>query len=130
VDVKPELKKEFLELVDRLAELSRVRNAHNEKIQALRERERVLYARHTLAVCTARDANGKPTYSNEAMRQAALTIRWSEDAEAEKMRVELVELDRLQEELAVQHNALVDRKALAMLELGLIPPPGEEIPIP
>jgi len=129
VGMKSDAKSEFLAIVDRLAQIGRARNAHGQQRESLREREQVIYARHVLEIATARDTNGKAVYSNEEMRRAALTIRLSEDTEFQGLVGKLRELSRLQDELVVEHNSLVDRKALAMLELGLALRSGEDIPV-
>jgi len=126
--MKMDVKSQFLAAVDRLAEIAKARHAISQKQQPLRERLQVIHARHTLEIATAKDAKDKAVYSNEEMRRAALTIRLSEDDKYQALVAELRVLDSEQDDLVVEHNRLVDQKMLLMLELGLMPQGGEEIP--
>jgi hypothetical protein len=59
MDVSPETKREFLAMVDRLAEIARFRNHQHAEKEPLWARQRIIQAQHVLAVSTAREANGK-----------------------------------------------------------------------
>jgi len=121
-------KSQFLAAVDRLAEIAKARHAIGEKLQQLRDRLHVMQSRHILDIGTERDAKGKAVYSNEELRRAAPAIRLFEDSDYQEVLTQVRKLEHEQDELVVEHNRLVDQKALAMIELGLTPRGGEDIP--
>ena len=127
-DTKVDSKAQFLSAVDRVAEIATARQAIHEKLQELRDQLHVMQSRHILDVGTARDPKGKAVYSNEELRRAALTFRLSEDSVYQSVLAQARKLEREDEELVVEHNRVVDQKALMMIELGLAPRGGEDIP--
>jgi len=105
VEVKSDVKSEFLTIIDRLAEITRTRHALYQQQQPLREHMQVISARHALRIAMTRDTNGKALYLNEGMRRAEITIRLSEDMEFQDLMGKLRELSHL---AACRRESLAD----------------------
>jgi len=65
---------EYMALLQRIAGLERERLALEREQQELRDRMTIVQAKLALEIGTAKDQNGKPAYSNEQLRSAALTL--------------------------------------------------------
>lgn len=124
----PDTKKQFLAAVDRLAEVDRSQHAAERTRQKLWARFELIRSQHILEIGLAKDSRGKAVYSNEDLRRASLEVRLSTDEAYQAVVSELRQVEAEIDEAVTEHNRLVDQKALLMLELGLRPPSGEEIP--
>ena len=67
----------------------------------------------------AKDEKGKPVYSNEQLREAALTLQLEKNDEYRRLRAERLELEDQDDELITESNRLADHKLLLFAELGL-----------
>lgn len=110
-------KDELLELVDAIAsirlkmkDLQRQRHDIIEECVAIRDNL-------LLEINFERDDKGKPRYTNEKLRQAALSIRLRRDPEFQKLKARRRELDEAIDRLAIEHNKLVDKKYILMAEV-------------
>lgn len=113
-----DIKKEVYEMTDRIATLSRKRqNARNQQKQ-ISDRVSLIRARLVVEIATARDHRGKPTYSNQQLRNAVLTLRLHENQEYQGLAKRLSELDDLDKTLSIELKRLSDRRALRMLDIG------------
>ena len=116
-----DVKKELLEIVDRIAqingEMDKIQNEHTK----IRDRIMVMRAEIVIDIGTAKDETGKPLYSNQKLRDAALTLKLADHQEFQ----EVVETRRALSDklraLAIEHNRLVDRKEILMIEMGSLP---------
>ena len=77
-------KQRLAELIDELAELSKGRHALQKKRRRILVRTRLIRAALVIEIAKAKDEVGKPVYSNEQLREAALTfsgpppIQWTD----------------------------------------------------
>jgi phosphoglycerate-specific signal transduction histidine kinase len=120
--VTEEAKKEFLEITDRLAELEKKRHELRRERRMTSDRVSVIRAELMIDIAKARDEKGKPIYSNENLRRAALTLRMEENEEYQGLKERQRDLDDELATLAIEHNRLEARRGLLALEMGLIRP--------
>ena len=110
-------KGELLELVEkisdirlRMRELQWQRRDIVEKCSAIRD---IL----VIAINFEEDDKGRRKYTNEKLRQAALSIRLRTDVQFQELRAKRKELDQEIDRLAIEHNRLVDKKYILMAEV-------------
>jgi phosphoglycerate-specific signal transduction histidine kinase len=125
--VTEEAKKEFLEITDRLAELEQKRHELRRERRATSDRVSVIRAELMIDIAKARDEKGKPIYSNENLRRAALTLRMEENEECQGLKERQRDLDDELATLAIEHNRLEARRGLLALEMGLIRPSSPDV---
>ena len=65
-----------------------------------------------------RDDKGKPKWTNERLRQAALSIRLRADTQFQELKARRKGLDVEIDRLAVEHNKLVDKKYILMADIA------------
>lgn len=121
-----ETRRELSEIIDRIADLARKRHEIGKERDKIMDRTSVIRAKLVIDIATAEDDRGKRIYSNEQLRQAALTLRLNEHEEYRRLKEKLRELDYEAKALAIEHNRLEDRKMLLALEMGLISPPPSD----
>lgn len=121
-----EAKKELSELIDNIADLSKERQTIHKKQQQIRDKINVIRAKLIIDIGTARDDRGKPVYSNEHLRNAALTLRLDENEEYQRLKERLREFNNEDQDLIIEYNRLVDRRLLLLAELGLLSPPSSD----
>lgn len=113
-------KQRLAELIDELAELSKGRHALQKKRRRILVRTRLIRAALVIEIAKAKDEVGKPVYSNEQLREAALTLQLEKNDEYQRLRAERLELEDQDEELIIESNRIVDQKLLLFAELGLL----------
>ncbi len=113
-------KQRLAELIDELAELSKRRHALQRKRRKILLRTRLIRAALVIEIAKAKDEKGKPVYSNEQLREAALTLQLEKNDEYRRLRAERLELEDQDEELIIESNRIVDQKLLLFAELGLL----------
>jgi hypothetical protein len=121
-----EAKKELSEIIDRMADLAKKSHEIRKEQLKIRDRTSVIRARLLIDIAMAKDDKGKPVYSNEQLREAALTLRLDENEEYQRLKERLRELDDEGQALAIEHNRLANRRMLLMMEMGLVSPPSPE----
>lgn len=89
-------------------------------MRSSRDRMTIVQAKLALEIGTAKDQNGKPAYSNEQLRSAALTLALEAHDDYRQLREKSRAVNnRAISELLIDHNILVDQKCLLMVELGI-----------
>ena len=122
-------KQRLAELIDELAELSKKRHALHRKRRNILDRTRLIRAALVIEIAKAKDEKGKPVYSNEQLREAALTLQLEKNDEYRRLRAERLELEDQDDELITESNRIVDHKLLLFAELGLLlQPDADETP--
>ena len=122
-------KQRLAELIDELAKLSKRQHALHRKRQEIVYRTILIRAPLVIDIAKAKDEKGKPVYSNEQLREAALTLRLEKNDEYRRLRAERLELEDQDDELITEVNRLVDHKLLLFAELGLLlQPDADETP--
>ncbi len=86
--INRETKNKLAEIQQKHRELERRRNTIGENIRPIREKMALINARHLVAIGTMKDEKGKLLYPTEKIRQAALTVALSEDAEYQRLKEE------------------------------------------
>ncbi len=95
------------------------RNALRQKELIARDKLNLIRAKKLIEIAFARDDKDKPLYSNEPVREAALTLFLEKEPEYCSLRNELRQINANLQELSIEHQRLYDRKALLMFEAGL-----------
>ena len=121
-----ETRKDLLQVIEGIADVDRKRLKIRRERDNILDRTRVIHAQLVLDIASAKDESGKPLYSNEQARQAALTLRWAENEDSQRLTKRQRELYEEDDSLAIEHNRLIDRKELLMLELGLESPASSD----
>ena len=121
-----EAKKELSELIDNMTDLSKKRQTIDKEQQPIRDKISVIRAKLIIDIGTAKDDRGKPVYSNEQLRNAALTLELDENEEYQRLKERLRELNNEDQELVIEYNRLVDRRLLFLAEVGLVSPPSSD----
>ncbi len=89
----------------------------------------MIHAQLVIEIAKVKDEKGKPVYSNEQLREAALTLQLEKNDEYRRLRAERLELEDQDDELITESNRLVDHKLLLFAELGLpLQPDVDETP--
>jgi hypothetical protein len=107
-----ETKEELLNLVDQMAALDKKRHEVSRKLGEIREKIGLIQARLLLEVAQERDESGKPIYSNEKLREAAVRVRRAEDDTYQELHEAEKALRHEHEDLIVELNRLSARKEL------------------
>jgi hypothetical protein len=125
---RPGIIKELTEITREVARLETQRHETAVARERLQDQVRILHAKALVDVALAKDAGGKALYTSEATRQAAVTVRLSENDEYRGL-VEKIQALRAEEQaLAIKMLELEGRKEVLMLELGLVPSSWVSIP--
>lgn len=117
-----EAKKELAELIDSMTNLSQKRHTIHREQQKIRDRISIIRARLVIDIGKAKDDKGKLEYSNEQLREAALTLGLNENEEYQRLKEKLRELNDEDMEFDIEYHKLVDRRLLLLVELGLVSP--------
>ena len=88
------------------------------ELQTVREEIGKLEALMTLDVVTARDEGGKPLYSNESLRAAALTLAKEQSEELNELKTREKTLDQRRSELFARLERLRLEFKLFLLDQG------------
>jgi hypothetical protein len=115
-------REELSEAIDRIADLARQRHEIAKERRKIWDKTSVIRAKLVIEIATSKDEKGKPVYSNEQLREAALTLRLDEDGEYQRLKERLRELDDQEQTAVIEYNRLVDQRMLLMFELGLVSP--------
>ena len=116
-----DVKRELLEIVDRIAQIAtQIDKIQNEQAR-MRDRLVVMRAELVIDIAAAKDERGKPLYSNEKLREAALTLRLAEHEGFQELVERRRALNDQVKTLAIENNRLVDRKEVLMIEMGSPP---------
>ena len=92
---------ELLNLVNQIADLDKKVREIDRQRNEIREKMRLIRARVLLEVAQEKDERGKIVYSNEKLRQAAVTVRLAEADEYQALRSE-------ERALVAEHDGLVN----------------------
>ena len=112
----------MLEIVDQIANLKKKMHEIAQKRRKIWDRTSVIRAQLIIDIAKAKDEKDKPIYSNSKLREAALTLRLKDDEGYQGLLERSRELDEEQEALVIEHNRLVDQKAILMMEMGFQAP--------
>ena len=121
-----EIKKELSELIDNITDLSKKRQTIHKEQQQIRDKINIIRAKLIIDIGTAKDDRGKPVYSNEQLRNAALILRLDENGEYQQLKERLRELNNEDQELVIDYNRLVDRRLLLLVEVGVVNPSSSD----
>ena len=113
-----EARRELYDIIDKIAELERKLHIIRREKRELTDTANAIRARYMVEIGTAKDHRAKGLYSTRDLRQAVLTLRLDENAEYQALKRRLWELDDAERSLAIEHQRLVDRRTLRMLEMG------------
>ena len=111
-------KNELFALVDEIANIRlRMKDLQQQRREIV---EKCVAIRDNLLIEVnfERDEKGKPKYTNEKLRQAALSIRLRADTQFQELKARRKELDDEIDRLAVEHNKLIDKKYILMAEIA------------
>ena len=111
-------RKEYLALLDQIAELERKKLKLEKEQETVRDRQRIIHSELLLEINMAKDEKGKPIYSNEHLRRAALHLKLEEHEEYLELRKKSRLIEHERREIYIEYNNLIDRKQLLMFELG------------
>ncbi len=114
-----EAKKELLSIIDQLAELTKKQNEIRDQEFELRDRISLIRSKHFVEITMSTNDKGKPTYPNERVRQAALTVALNDDAEYKDLATKLRIMDKVLQDVAVEFTRLSSRKALLLAVAGI-----------
>jgi chromosome segregation ATPase len=118
-----ETKNELLSIIDQLAELEKQLNEIRQQEEEVQDQIDVIRAKYLVEIALARDNKDKPLYPNEQAREAALLVALDKDAKYQALRDKLRMLRNKLQEISIEHARLSNKKALLMLEAGLVSPP-------
>ena len=110
-----ESKKELLAIVDQIADLDKKISEIGKQRRKIWNRTSVIRAQLIVDIATAKDERGKTIYSNEKLREAALTLKLEENEKYQELTGKGWELDTEESTLATEHNRLVGRKEILMM---------------
>ena len=113
-----EARKELYDITDRMAELEgKLQGIAREQSQ-IGDRVGVILARVVLDITSVKDQAGNPMYSDQQLREAAVTLRLLENEEYQTLKKRLWELDDAEKALGIELKRLADRRTLRMMEMG------------
>jgi hypothetical protein len=115
-----ETKKKLEEVIDKIADLASKRQKITRERRNIRDKTSVIRAKLVMEIATAKDDKGKLVYSNEKLREAALTLKLDKNEEFQRLKEKLWELDDQGETLAIEHNRLLDKRTLLFIKLGVL----------
>ncbi len=121
-----ESKNEILELIDTVSELEKKQNEMRRREFETRDRLNVIRSRHLVEIAQAKDENGKLTFPNERVRQAALTLALDEDPEYQSLVIKLRAMQNELEQVVIEISRLSARKTFLMLASGVLKPPSSD----
>lgn len=103
-------KEEVLDIVDQMANLEKkIRELGRQRDEVQAEMQ-LIRARILLEVAKEKDERGKAVYSNEKLRQAALTVRLAEHNEYQTLRGKQRSLRDQHDDLLIELKRLSERK--------------------
>ncbi len=127
-----ETKKELLAIIDNIAELEKRKNEIKQQEYDVRDRLNFIRAKDLVQIAVGKDSKERLIYPSEQVREAALVIALDQNSEYRTLRDKLRLLENKLQEITVEHHRMTDRKALLMLEAGIVTsmpneptPPGE-----
>jgi hypothetical protein len=110
---------EYVVLLDQIAELQRRKLAHEKEKEKLYDRIRPIHAKLVLEIGTTKDEKGKLVYSNEHLREAALTLKLDEHEGFRELSEKRRTISHEVSEIVIEYNRLVEQKYLLMVEMGI-----------
>ena len=116
--MKEDEKQGLLELSEQVLALENDRHTINKMLSKLAEQQWLIKCRKTLEVSQARDEWGKPVYSNQKMRDAAIALALANDDEYQALRQES---DKFREE----RRPIEDRIRLLHVRVWVLMHPAE-----
>lgn len=125
-----ESKTELSLIIDNIAELEKRRNEIREQEYQIRDRMAVIRAKNLVEIAFAKDNKEKPLYPSEHVREAALTVALDKDSEYRTLREKLRMLENKLQEISIEYERLSNRKALLLIDSGLIIPPSSTMTMP
>ncbi len=115
-----ETKKELLAIIDNIAELEKMRNELKQQEYDVRDRINFIRAKDLVQIAVGKDNKDRLIYPSEGVREAALVIALDQNSEYRTLRDKLRLLENKLQEITIEHRRLSDRKALLMLEAGIV----------
>ncbi len=107
-----EEKEELLNLIDQMTALDKESRQVGRKLGEIREEIQLIRARLLLEIAQERDERGKPVYSNEKLREAAVTVRLAEHDGYQVLHEKERVLRREHEDLLIELGRLSARREL------------------
>ncbi len=115
-----ETKKELLAIIDSIAELEKRRNELKQQEFDVRDRINFIRAKDLVQIAVGKDSKDRLIYPSEQVREAALVIALDQNSEYRTLRDKLRLLENKLQEITIEHHRFSDRKALLMLEAGIV----------
>jgi hypothetical protein len=110
--VAEETKEELLNLIDQMADIDKKSREVGRKLGEIREETRLIRARLLVNVTQEKDERGKPIYSNDKLREAAVTVRLAEHDEYQALHEKEKVLRYEHDDLLIELRRLSARKEL------------------
>jgi len=109
---------ELCDITDRIADLERKQYDIVKERREISDRVGVIHAQTLVDAATEYGHGQDATRSNPELRQAIIALRLQENEEYQTLKKRLWELDDAERPLVIEHQRLVDRRTLRMLEMG------------
>jgi len=114
-----EARQELYDIADRIAELEKQQHRIARDRREMTDRATVIRARLILEIAASSQSGGDTqVYQNAQVVEAVLTLKLSEHEEYQRIKNDLWELDDAERTLAIEHQRLVDRRTVRLLEMG------------
>ena len=117
---------EYLTLAEEITKLQRKRLSLRRNQRNIQHRMNSIRAKLLLEVGTTKDEKGRLLYSNEHLRDAALSVKLDEHAEYCALRESRNGLDDEISENGIEYDKLLDHKVMLMVELGIVAQPERD----
>lgn len=117
-----DVREELLQIVDAIAQFDTQIHEIRRQKDKIRDRIQMIRSELVMDIGTAKDEKGKRIYSNEKLREAALTLRLAEHEEFQELRGRLRGLDEEERGLFIEYNRLVGRREVLMLDIAQVRP--------
>lgn len=112
---------ELRRLVDEVADLERSNHQISIELEDTRSELSMFRAKTLVAISQAKDEHGKPTYSNQKVRDAELIVRLHENENYRNLSKQVKKKTNEQTSIRIELNRLQRRKEIISLELGIPP---------
>jgi len=113
-----EARKELYDIADKVAELEKEQHKIARGRREMTDRVAAIRARLILEIAASSQSGDAQPYLNPQVVEAVLTLKLSEHEEYQRLKNDLWELDDAERTLAIEHQRLVDRRTVRLLEMG------------
>ena len=113
-----EARKELYDIADKTAELEKEQHRIARDRREMNDRATAIRARLILEIAASSQSGDAQAYLNPQVVEAVLTLKLSEHEEYQRLKNDLWELDDAERTLAIEHQRLVDRRTVRLLEMG------------